>query len=132
MDRGKRELIKNNVAIHLIGWLVYLSLSPLVLANFIDLKVALYIAVFTALLHVTLFYTNAYVLVPKIFEKKRVVLYIFSVLLLAAFIIGIDAVVSINFLRPQFLGEMHSKIPQGMLKDGPFQKGRHLLEARIG
>lgn len=123
MDRGKGELIKNNVVIHLIGWMVYHSLSLVVLANFIDITLAYYIAAFTALLHVTLFYTNAYVLVPKIYEKKRIVLYIFSVLVLVAIIIGIDAVVSANFIRPQFLEEMHNKLPEGLRKNGPFPKG---------
>lgn len=102
--------------------MIYLSVSPIVLANFIHLKVAFYIAAFTALLHVTLFYTNAYVLVPKIYEKKRVALYVFSVLVLVAIIIGIDAVVSTNFIRPQFFEEMRHRLPPGMGKDGPFPK----------
>lgn len=114
---------KNNVAIHIIGWLVYHSLSLVVLANFIDLRLAYYIAAFTAVLHVILFYTNAYVLVPKIYEKKKVVYYIFSVLVLAAVITGIDAMVFSNIIRPQFLEEMHHRLPDTIGKNGPFPKG---------
>jgi two-component system, LytTR family, sensor kinase len=123
MDRGKGELNKNNVAIHIIGWMVYLTLSPIVLANFVHLKVAFYIAAFTAVLHVTLFYTNAYFLVPKIYEKKRIALYVLLVLVLAMMITGVDAIVSKNIIRPQFLEEMHRRHLEDFGKDSPFPKG---------
>lgn len=86
-------------------------------------------AIITACLQAAVFYINALVLVPKLYERKALVLYFGSVIILAALVIGMDTLVFRSLVRPQMLEGMGDKLLEDVSANGfpirpPFE-GNH-------
>ena len=77
----KRKINKRKVAVHVLAWVAAFFINMILLQGY-SFEIDLGQTLVTWLFYMLIFYVNYFILIPKFFNRKRLVIYIFSVLLL--------------------------------------------------
>ncbi|HSC39095.1 MAG TPA: sensor histidine kinase [Chitinophagaceae bacterium] len=117
----------SDIVIHIIGWLIFLSLPLLFITgqpedkSILTVLSSLYFWLFF-LFYISVFYINTYLLIPRLYLKKRHLAYIAVVLLLLAavwLLKPFDHLVARNFLPRQTEQPERRPPPPGEMRPPP-------------
>ena len=91
------KMIVNIKVLHIIAWISYFIILLVFFSSTFNIGSALTQSTYTILIHIILFYFNSEILVPKLLDNKKYLIYAVSILLLIIVAIGI-----IHFLQTHF------------------------------